>query len=778
MIKNSTTEKQTRKLVIDTQKFSEQSGEEVLSTLRSSRSGLSEEESAKRFATYGANKFVRKKKFVLLRRIVTQLKNPIVLILLVSGTVLYFIGGYNIDATVIFAALVINLVITLLQEKKVSRAFEVLHHVDQKYAQVLRGGNKVQVTAEKLVPGDIVLFEAGANIPADVRILEENNLRINESILTGEWMPVHKKAVTLVNQRHLAEQVNMAWRGTTVVAGTGCGVVVQTGANSAVGVIADHLHDEHTRTPLYLQIQQLAQWIMVFVILSVLLIFCIALLQGVPLVQTIITAIAIAIAGIPSGLPAAITVVLVVGMQSVLKSNGLVRNLLAAETLGSTTWILTDKTGTLTNGQMTLSEIITADTREAVNDTTISPFGRSVVLNAYMATDGKRIQRSGEVPETTCSGSSVEQALVAACEAVCTPSPSRQQRVAYIPFDSRTTWSAALVRSQGGSMRSYIVGAPEAILRESKTFYRKERVTTLTTKDRKHLEATLSDEGEKGRRVIAIGFVNIPDTAGDDPENYLTAMESYKGEVTFVAFLSLEDTIRDDVPESITYIRNSHINLTMVTGDNEHTARYIAKRSGIVRDGDSEEVLLGDDVRKLSDEELLVKARTIRIFARMLPDQKSRLLRTLLESGEVVAMTGDGINDAPALHRASIGIAVASGTDVAKEASDLILLKNSFSTITASIVEGKKIIQNLKKIVIYLLSTSFSEAILVAGGLLATAALPYSRSRFCGQTLLRRHSLRLRLRLNAVMRTLPVLIRGTERHTVSLTKTYGTASSP
>ena len=707
--------------------FAEHSGDEVLSALRSSRAGLTSAEAAARLARYGANTLGRKRRFVMVRRVITQIRNPVVFILLVSGIITYFIGNL-IDSYVIFAALVINLIVTLLQEQKVSRAFDVLSSVDRQHAFVLRDGKKTKIPSEKLVPGDIVFFEAGARVDADIRILEENSVLINESILTGEWAPVHKKEVTLANTRPLAEQVNMAWKGTTVVSGTGYGAVVRTGIRSAMGTIARNLYEEKTKTPLFMQIQQLAQWIMLFVLLSVFIIIWIALFQGIPLDDIIKTSIAVAIAGIPSGLPAAITIVLVVGMQSVLKSGGLVRNMLAAETLGGTTWILTDKTGTLTNGKMSLFEIITMGGRERVTEDTVSPAGRAVVLQAFGATDGRRL-RHGERDDEEILGTSVEQALLHACEDVCTVPTDRSDRIFYLPFDTRTRYSASLVRSQGGELRYFVVGAPETVLAGSKTVRRNGGAALMTSRQREELESILRAEGEKGRRVIAIATADGPPSSSghtDDTEEeeYRRVLEERGREMTFVAFLTLEDRIRDDVPEAISFIRNAHVSISMVTGDNKHTALYIAKQSGIVRDSEPDTVLLGEDIREMSDEELFAKARTVRVFARMLPDQKSRLLRVLLNRGEVVAMTGDGVNDAPALHRASIGIALASGTDVAKEASDLILLKNSFSTITASIVEGKKIIQNLKKIMIYLLSTSFSEAILVAGGLLATATLP------------------------------------------------------
>ncbi|MCY4577064.1 MAG: cation-transporting P-type ATPase [Candidatus Kaiserbacteria bacterium] len=711
--------------------FSEHSESEVLGTLRTSLKGLTQREADMRLEKYGENTVQRKKHFIWLRRVVAQVKNPIVLILLLSSIVLYSID-YAADAYIILAVLIINMTIALLQEGKVSRAFDLLRKIDKQYALVLRDGNQIEVAANNLVPGDIVFFKAGSKISADIRILRENNLQVNESILTGEWAPVNKKVITLANKKMLAEQVNMAWKGTTVVTGNGSGVVVNTGERTAVGGIAKELYEEETKTPLQQQIEKLARWIMGIVFLAVVSIIIIGTLQGIEITELMITAIAVAIAGIPSGLPAAITVVLVLGMQSVLKNNGLVRNILAAETLGGTSWILMDKTGTLTNGNMVLSEILYVDQREEVADETISSFGRGIVHNAYLATDGKRLNREqsdGDTnsDETVFSGTAIEQSLVRACEAVCAETPHRDKRIAYVPFKAAKKYSCAITQEQSGEQYYYMIGAPEIVLEQSRRVHKQGKVVSLTDADRRKLQTMLAEEAGKGRRVIAIGSAKVESNTKnipDDTARHQQIAEQGDHSVVFLALLSLEDTVRADVPDAIQQMRDSHVTLTMVTGDNQHTALHIAEKAGIIGADDSKGVLVGKEVEHMSDEELFAKAQVVRVFARMAPDQKSRLLRVLLDRKEVVAMTGDGVNDAPSLYRASIGIAVASGTDVAKEASDLILLKNSFSTITASIFEGKKIIRNLKKILIYLLSTSLSEAILVAGGLLATAMLP------------------------------------------------------
>ena len=309
------------------------SEKDALKALRSSCSGLSQSEAEKRLKEYGLNITDQQKRFVFLRRIFAQLRNPIVAILLVSGLLLYVVG-HVVDAYLIFAILLLNLIISVMQEGKVSRAFELLRKSDQLYALVLRDGREVEVPAQDLVPGDVVIFKIGSKVPADIRILRQEGLQTNESVLTGEWVPVDKEMVTLVNNKPLTEQANMIWKGTTIVSGSGFGVVVATGKHTVLGTIAEQLYGAGSRTPLQKQVHDLAKWIMTLVLFAALGVVGVALLQGVSPAEAILTAIAIAIAGVPSGLPAAITVVLVFGMRSVLKSHGLVEIFLRLRPLG------------------------------------------------------------------------------------------------------------------------------------------------------------------------------------------------------------------------------------------------------------------------------------------------------------------------------------------------------------------------------------------------------------------------------------------------------------
>ena len=705
--------------------WSQKTVDDVFTLLRTTRQGLSSEEVQKRQEQLGKNKIKEKKHFQHLRLFLKQFKNPIVFIFLIAGVLVYLVDAnvhpdnHSIDAYIIFGTLIANIVIGFFQEERTFLAFQKIQELDKRSTSVERDKTVVSIPFEDVTIGDVVVLRAGMRIPADIRLIEEQGLKVNESILTGEWAPISKNTVALVSKKMLAEQVNMLWRGTTVVSGFGKGVVVAIGEKTKTGELALSLQGPEGKTPLRKQTDELAKLITILVGLSVLFIVLLAYFKDIDLYTTLVIAVAVAVAGVPSGLPAVITVVLALGMHSITKQGGLVRNLLAVETLGSTTWILTDKTGTLTEGKMRLVELVGLEGRDRVGEN-LSEGAKRIIRGIYLASNGT--QETSE-KGITFTGTPVEKAFVYACEKYCKGGiPKRTtERLFYFPFSSALRYSAAVVEHTTGMKRYYSVGAPEVLLEHAHAVQVGSRIEQITSQRKKQIQELLTQEAAKGRRVLGLSVANDVSDLSEITEGDL-AMEKRK--TTFLTLLSLEDPLRKEVAGAITYIKDARVRVSMVTGDNAETALQIAKEAGIVEKEVSQDIVLGSDFIDYSDEEIYAKAQSVAIFARMLPQQKLRLLRILSEQGEVVAMTGDGINDAPALHRASIGVALASGTDVAKEASDLILLKNSFSTITKTIIEGRKIIGNLKKILVYLLSTSFSEAILVGVGLLFVAGLP------------------------------------------------------
>ena len=705
------------------QDWSKMSVQEIFSVLRSSDKGLSKKESLKRLRVFGSNEVKKSFSFQHLNRFIKQFKSPVVFISVIAVIFTLWIESYA-DSVLILIVLTINVLIGFFQEEKASRAFKKLRMLQNRTATICRDGVQESLSVRNLVPGDVVLLRAGVRVGADIRILKAKDLEIDESILTGEWAPSAKNAITLIDDKPIFEKVNMAWSGTLVSNGTAKGIVVETGPRTKVGNLSNVLKTQGQKTPLQLQVQKIAKLIIALILLCVLLILFFGLLQGLSSNDIILSAVAVGIAGIPSGLPAVMTVILLFGSQALLKKGGLVRNLFATESLGSTTWILTDKTGTLTNGVMKLKKLISLDTKE-VCERNISPLGKTSLQQAYLASDG---QRQVKGIGTDLIGSPVEKAIVLGIESLTGKKLLANKddlRTTYLPFKSKLRYSAAIFESENGLLQYAALGAPEVLIQKAAYFYTKEGEQKATNGMRRKMNAFVEEEGKKGRRVLALSQTtrlskNFLDSVNEQGPS---ALEIENLDSTFVSLLSFEDELRDDVPDSVSFIKKANVNITMVTGDNENTALQIAKESGITDDTNTK-VILGDAFMGLSDGQILQTTKDTKVFARMLPNQKLRLLNILQKNGEIVAMTGDGVNDAPALHSASIGVAVASGTEIARESSDLILLRNSFSTITMAIIEGRKIITNLKKALIYLLSTSFSEAILVSGAILFAAGIP------------------------------------------------------
>ena len=551
--------------------------------------------------------------------------------------------------------------------------------------------------------------------------MSENDLSVDESILTGEWAPVAKHAHTIVSEIEVAEKLNMLWGGTLISGGRAEGIVVKTGQKTKLGDFSKYLSLESIETPLQKAVKKIALFILLLVGVSLVGILVLGFFAGIPFVELVFIGAAISIAAIPNGLPATVTVVLAVGMSSVLKKGGLIRNLLAAETLGATTWILTDKTGTLTEGNMKLSSIVTGYNK------TISMLKKSstelerVLEATLLCSDSTNISEGGELKfdgnpiDRAVSRAGIELDIKRQNLEALTP------RVAYLPFSSKRGFSASINNTEDG-LTLYSTGSPEKILKFSNKYINANgEVVELDTDSRLKIKESFKNEAKAGKRIIAAGFKQtdrdsfLEERMGETPE------DEVKG-LIFLALLVFEDPVRASVNESIEFIKNANVDVTIVTGDNANTALYIAKETGIYKD--KAQVITGKDFNSLEDKQILEAARAGAVFARMAPENKLRLLIILQKDGEVVAMTGDGVNDAPTLQHAAIGIAVGSGTEVAKESSDLILLKNNFSTITDAIIEGRKIITNIRKIVIYLLSTSFSEVILVVGAILFGLPVP------------------------------------------------------
>ncbi len=691
--------------------------------------GLTDAKVINRQNRFGKNIFEKTKGETFVDRIFKQIKSPLVFILIIAGIGTLLLGEY-LDMTVIFIAVLINIIIGVFQEKRASLAFEKLVQSQEKFATVVRDGKKVVIKAEELVPGDIVSIEGGMYIPADIRIVEYKNLSINESALTGEWINVTKDSDVIKKEIHVTGQSNMVWMGTLVSAGTALGIVVETGNKTQIGSIAKSLaYAEETQTPLQKSIKKLAKFLANFTLISVAMILLLGILRGENIAEMLLISIALAVAVMPEGLPAAVTVVLALGMEAILKRGGLVRNLLAAETLGSTTTILTDKTGTLTMAEMRVASIVSyGSLTSTLKKEKTGFFGvedeRDVLDMVVLTSDAFVEGREQALAEWIVRGRPVEKAVVlAGLESGISQESllKMQPRIDFLPFESKRRFAASLHKMEKSETnRVYVSGSPELLLEKAHFIYLNKKKIRLTDKIREEMKSVQKEKGSEGMRLIGIAYKDV--AWKTFPKKEVDGKDTVLGGIVFAGFVVLHDPLRPDVVESIKIAKEAGARIIMLTGDNPATASKIAQEAGIKRKESG--VLTGNDIEKLDDDELWEALKITDVFARVLPSQKLRIARLLKFKGHVVAMTGDGINDAPALRIADIGIALGSGTEVAKEASDIILINNSFSIIVAAIEEGRRILSNLKKIVVYLLSTGFSEIFIVGGALLAGAALP------------------------------------------------------
>lgn len=698
---------------------------EALEHLRTDTdSGLSLEAAKERLEGFGHNILKEENKVTLLERVIDQIRSPLVYVLIFAG-VITLVLGEHIDFLVIAIALIINIVVGVLQEERASKAFDKLKESQEDHAIVIRGGKKQNILSADLVPGDIVLLDAGFHVPADVRLVETKDLKINEAVLTGEWLVVKKEPGEVASDASLAERTNMAFMGTTIAAGSGRGVVVATAKETEVGKIAAELGTiDNSVTPLQENMRKVARFLSYAVLISLVGIFILGVLRGEALSEMLLIAIAVAVATIPSGLPAAVTVVLAMGMEAILKRGGLVRNLLAAETLGSTTIILTDKTGTLTQARMKVTEMYTYESLGLDVGRAIWTTDDKAMLEAAVLVSNAFVEEGDDAPKKlTVHGLPIEKAIVlAGLESGIVKDALLQthERLDYLQFSSEWRFAAALYKEDKKRLkRVYLNGAPELLLEAATHLYKEGHKIKFTDALKSEFAKKMKARSEDAMRLIGVAYKEVDwEELPEEGDN-----QDITRDCVFVGFMGFEDPIREDVNEALAEVRGAGARVIMITGDNPITAGAIAKRVGIL--SETGIVIRGDETEAIDDERLFdMLMNDIQVIARAAPAQKLRIARLLRDRGEVVAMTGDGINDAPALRAASIGVAVGSGTEVAKEASDLVLINNSFSIIVAAIEEGRRLLDNLKKIVAYLLATSFSEIFLIVGALITGSPLP------------------------------------------------------
>ncbi|MCI0597536.1 HAD-IC family P-type ATPase [Candidatus Parcubacteria bacterium] len=678
--------------------------------------GLTESEAASRL-TQGKNRLPPPRRESVFSRIFRQLKSPIAIVLLLAAFATIFISHYT-DAVVIALALLVNVAIGVFQEGRAGKAFAAIAAREASTALVVRDGTRHESPTDNLVPGDIIMLSSGARIGADVRLTETHELTVEESPLSGEWLPVEKTLEQVAEDAPLVERTSMAYSGTLVISGGGKGVVVATGIHTEIGSIArELLKSRHTETPLQRDIKSIARVLLIIVAVVIVFIGALALYQGMTVGDTLLIAISLAVASIPEGLPAAVTVVLALGMERILKSGGLVRNLPAAETLGATSIILTDKTGTLTEGRMKAVGFVTL---KGTTEEADGPIAREILRGAVLASDGYLEEKKNAAEEIVAHGRPMEQAIVLAGLEAGFTEGLRQTcpRVDELHFTSTRGFGGMLVREDHKRI-AYVTGIPELFLENATTEMGARGRERAFSKEHAHYyHDALTRAAREGKRVLAVGRIE----AHADMFPPEAELPKFLSRLELLGFIIFSDVIREDARASVQEMQSAGARIIMLTGDNPETALWFARETGIAdKNG---RVFVGNDIHDLSDEELVRLLREHSVFARVVPTDKLRIARVLIDAGEIIAMTGDGVNDAPALEQATIGVALGSGTDVAKEASDLVLLNNSFSVMTHAIREGRRLRDNVKKIFGYMLSTNFSEIFIITSSLIVGLPIP------------------------------------------------------
>lgn len=675
---------------------------EVLDILETTRSGLSEDEAKERRLIFKRNVLPQRKNLSKLRILLRQFKSPLLALLVIAGGITLFLEDFK-DASVIFAAVAANIILGFYQENKAEAALGHLRHYIRERARVFRNGQEIEVEVADLVPGDIVHLSQGDRVPADCRILYLNDFVVDEAVLTGESLPVNKTTEPSSFKAVLADRNSMVHSGTLVVQGFANAVVCLTGLDTELGKIASFVSQtEKEQTPLQKAILNFSFKTSVILLVLTTIVFFLGLSAGKHALDMFLIAVAIAVSAVPEGLPLALTVILAIGVQRLAGKNGVVRKLLAAETLGNTSLILTDKTGTLTQAKMDLAQI-SVFTEE---------FSREKILRLALLNTDVVIENPRDNHEKwRVIGRPLEVALAKAAArfGVLLPEVKKEiETLDYLPFTSRNKYSASLVKD--GPKYKFLMnvfGAPEILLKDS----------DLPEEEKKKLIKEIETMAFSGERVLGLAIKEIAST----DEVSLRDKSNFQ-KLKFLGTISFRDPIRPGAREAIEKVGRAGVRTVIVTGDHRGTAEAVARELGFHIDRD--EVIDGAELDAMSDAELKQKLPILKIVARVSPEGKLRVVKAFKEIGEVVAMTGDGINDASSLKEADIGVAMGSGTDVAKDVSDLILLDDNFATIVAAVEEGRRILENIRKVIVYLFSSLFDELILIGGSILFGLALP------------------------------------------------------
>ena len=679
---------------------------EVLEKLKTSDYGLSDEEVRSRQKVYGYNELSKKKSKSIFKLALYELKDPMIIILILASILSFFLDEF-VEGYVILFIVFINTIISVVQQKKAEASIEALKSMSAPTAHVIRNNSEIIIPASELVIGDIVILEAGSVVPADIRLIESANLKIQESALTGETVPVEKDADEILKEDcFLADRINMAYTSSLITYGRGIGIVTATGMNTEVGHIASLLNNsDEFDTPLKRKLSAVGKTLSIVGLIVCIIIFVIGMLYKRPILPLFMTAISLAISIIPEGLPATATIVMALGVKRMAKENALIRKLPAVETLGSSTVICSDKTGTLTQNRMVVKKLANVD--DILNNSAITPNSisnkelyKDLIYSGLLCNDATFDKKNNDM----IIGDPTEGALLLLGRDYFKINQEelehKYKRLFEEPFDSDRK-RMTTVHNIDGEITAYVKGALDELLELCNTVLTSDGIRPITNEDKEkilNLNNTLSSEA-----LRVLGFAKkILNKVPEDEE------ENVEFNLTFIGIVGMIDPPRLEVPNSIKTCKNAGIRTIMITGDHVITAKAIAKELGIY--DENTKAITGTELDNMTDKELDKAVETTSVFARVSPNHKLRIVNSLKRNGEVVAMTGDGVNDAPALNKADIGISMGiNGTDVAKDASDMILLDDDFTTIVYAIKEGRRVYKNIQKVIQFLLAGNIAE---------------------------------------------------------------------
>lgn len=691
-------------------------------------SGLSSAEAEERLKRFGPNRLPEKEKESWFIRFIRHF-NDILIYVLFAAAVVTLVLGHYVDTAVIILVAAVNAVIGFVQENKAEKALDDIRNMLPSKALALRSGRKEEVNADLLTLGDIVLLSPGDKVPADLRLVSSENLRIEESPLTGESAPVEKGVAPIELDALLGDRINMAYSGTTVIAGTGTGVAVAIGGETEIGRINELISQvEPLTTPLIRQTDQLGKTISATIVAVAVVVYLFGhFFRNYPSGELLLAVIGLAVAAIPEGLPAILSIILAIGVQNMAQRNAIIRNLPSVETLGSVSVICSDKTGTLTQNEMTVRKVIVKEEEFSVSGSGYEPDGEiagtdgkpadfdvepalAQLLACFEVCNEAQLSQDAE-GHWSVQGDPTEGALLTLYEKA-DMNRRKPERTASIPFDSQYKYMAVMAREEDRRL-IYIKGAPDRLL-DMATCQKTDDGTEKL--DREYWEKQISENARSGYRLIG-GAVRVAD--GGDLK--LTHKDLEKG-VVFLGLAAIIDPPRPEAQQAVHACREAGIQVKMITGDHVETASAIGKELGI---GDGESGITGHELESMSEGQMRKAAERYAVFARTTPEHKLRLVGALQSEGEIVAMTGDGVNDAPALKKADVGIAMGiKGTEVTKDAAEMVLADDNFSTIVAAVEEGRRVYDNLKKTILFILPTNGAESFLIIASILFGTMLP------------------------------------------------------